>query len=111
METLDLYDDTNNQQQHQQHQQLNSSGDVESIASEQVYSYDYPNEDDQNNGGGGQFSELGSESGVEPDYTEWVFDEKAVVDDEFDITNEQALATLKYFCMSLIFFNFQPYNY
>ena len=104
METLDPYNDDVNNKPHQ-NQQLNSSGDVESIASEQIYTYDYANdEEDPNNDvggdgcGGGQFSELGSESGVEPDYTEWVFDEKAVAGDEFDITNEQALATLKYFC-------------
>ena len=94
METLDPYNDTANEQQQQE--QLNSSDDVESLTSEKIYTYDYANQEDGNNGG--QFSELGSESGVEPDYTEWVFDEKAVVEDEFDITNEQALATLKFFC-------------
>ena len=106
METLDPCNDIDNTPLRDQ--QLNSSGDVESITSEQVYSYDYTNDgEDPNNdgcGGGGQFSELGSESGVEPDYTEWVFDEKALAEDDFDITNEQALATLKYFCKSIPIF-------
>ena len=43
-------------------------------------------------------NEVGSESGVEPDYTEWVFDDKGVDDDILiDLTTEQAMATLRYF--------------
>ena len=69
--------------------------DGESESSEQVYCYDYTSEE-QNNG---VYSELGSESGVEPDYNEWIFDENAIdAETMVDLTNEQALATLKYFC-------------
>ena len=46
-------------------------------------------------------NEIGSESGVEPDYTEWVFDDRGE-DDEilFELTTEQAMATLRYFSKS-----------
>ncbi|XP_066925431.1 putative leucine-rich repeat-containing protein DDB_G0290503 isoform X1 [Clytia hemisphaerica] len=70
--------------------------EVENLTSEQVYTYEYGKEEELQEGE--PFSEQGSESGVEPDYTEWVFDENAI--DKFDITNEQALATLKYFSSS-----------
>lgn len=44
------------------------------------------------------YSEVGSESGVEPDYTEWIFDDAASEAGVlFDLSNEQAMATLKYF--------------
>ena len=68
---------------------------------EQVYaSSEYEGEEGN---AGSQFSELGSESGVEPDYTEWVFDESSCdINQLFDLTNEQALATLKYFCKFVV---------
>jgi len=46
---------------------------------------------------GKQF-EVGSESGVEPDYNEWIFEEGETEKDILmDLTTEQAMATLRYF--------------
>lgn len=39
----------------------------------------------------------GSESGVEPDYAEWVFDSSQEDDVLFDMSDEQAMAALRYF--------------
>ena len=51
-------------------------------------------------------NEIGSESGVEPDYTEWVFDDKGEDDDIlFELTTEQAMATLRYFSKSFSIFS------
>lgn len=76
--------------------QAATQNEADIINSEHVYSSSEHGGDERTHG---QFSEVGSESGVEPDYTEWVFDENSTEDEAmFDLTNEQALATLKYFC-------------
>ena len=101
METLNHYNEEEKETKTNEFHPTSGS-EVENLTSEQVYCYEYGKEEEHQ--GGEPFSEQGSESGVEPDYTEWVFDENAI--DEFDITNEQALATLKYFCKLPLYYTF-----
>jgi hypothetical protein len=101
MESLQQYQEITRSEPSTSQLDDSNNENMGSMTSEQVYFYDldHAGEKEMLDNSIEQFSEIGSESGVEPDGSEWIFDENAF--DEFDITHEQALATLKYFCKYL----------